>query len=224
METAKKLAKAVEIKTEVGKPAKLAPYLKRNIYHFSAAKSFAQMEYYRDGMIDKKGNIKSFGTFKKWVADSGEMFNERHLKVEYDMAHSSALMAKVWDELDSELVEFSTVGDKNVRPMHARLDKFTAPKNDPIWRKMCPPLEWGCRCKIGPGKATTQKKMTSKEAYDLVKDDIKGTVFENNTGVSKVVFNENHPYFQAANGKEKQLNWSNYGMDKICKSSAKSRH
>lgn len=173
------------------------------------------MEYYRNGMVDKKGDIKSFSTFKKWVANSGEMFNERHLKVEYDMAHSSALMAKTWDELDSDLVEFNTAGDRNVRPKHALLDKFTAPKNDPIWRRICPPLDWGCRCKIGPGKSTTPKKLSNKEAYNIVKDDVKGTVFENNTAVSKIIFNDNHPYFQNANGKEKQLTWSNYGLQSI---------
>ncbi len=217
LQTAKKLNKAVKVTTKNGKGAKLEPYLKRNIYHFSAAKSYAQMQYYRDGMVDKNGNIKSFDTFKKWVADSGEMFNIQHLKVEYDMAHSSALMAKAWDELDSDLVEFSTAGDNQVRPKHALLDKFTAPKSDAIWRRICPPLEWGCRCKIGPGNKNTPRKLTNTEAYNIVKDEVKGTIFENNTAVSKIIFNENHPYFQNANGKEKQLNWSNYGMDKISK-------
>lgn len=217
LETAKRLSKAVKVTTELGTPSKLEPYLKRNIYHFSAAKSFTQMQYYRDGMVDKNGNIKSFSSFKKWVANSGEMFNEKHLKVEYDMAHSSALMAKAWDELDSDLVEFTTVRDRNVRPNHALLDKFTAPKSDPIWRRICPPLDWGCRCKITAGNANTKRKLTNTEAYNIVKDDVKGTVFENNTAVSKIIFNDKHPYFQNANGKEKQLTWSQYGMQPLDK-------
>lgn len=221
LETAKRLFEAVNaggvVNSSNTKVASLAPYLKRNIYHFSSAKSYAQMEYYRNGMLDKKGNIKSFDTFKKWVANSGEMFNENHLKTEYNMAHSSALMARAWEELDSDLVEFSTVRDRNVRPKHALLDKFTAPKSDPIWKRICPPLDWGCRCKIVPGKATTPRKLTNTEAYNIVKEDVKGTVFENNTAVSKIIFNDNHPYFQNANGKEKQLNWSQYGMQSIDK-------
>lgn len=221
LSTAKKLFEAVNpggvVKSNSGKIKSLEPYLKRNIYHFSAAKSFTQMQYYRDGMLDKKGNIKSFSSFKKWVADSGEMFNEKHLKTEYDMAHSSALMAQVWDELESELVEFNTAGDSYVRPPHALLDKFTAPKSDPIWRRICPPLAWGCRCKIGPGKGTTPKKLTNKEAYNIVKDDVKGTIFENNTAVTKIIFNDKHPYFQTANGKEKNLTWSNYGLQDLKK-------
>lgn len=175
------------------------------------------MQYYRDGMVDKNGDIKSFPAFKKWVANSGEIFNVNHLKVEYDMAHSSALMAQVWDELDSEYIEFSTAGDRRVRESHALLDKFTAPKNDPIWKRVFPPLDWGCRCKIGPGKANTPKKLTNKEAYNLVKDDVKGTVFENNAAISKVIFNDRHPYFQDANGKEKLLTWNNYGLQPINK-------
>ncbi|MCU7615650.1 phage minor head protein [Chryseobacterium sp. PBS4-4] len=214
LQTAAKLNKAIEVSE---KPTSLEPYLKRNIYHFSAAKSFAQMQYYRDGMVDENGNIKSFQTFRKWVANAGEMFNERHLKVEYDMAHSSALMAQSWDEMDSELIEFSTAGDRRVRPKHALLDKFTAPKSDPIWRRICPPLDWGCRCIIVPGNPNTKKKLTNTEAYNIVKEDVKGTVFENNSAVSKIIFNDKHPYFQNANGKEKQLSWSQYGMEPITK-------
>lgn len=217
LQTAKKLNDAIQVNTILGEPSKLESYLKRNIYHFSAAKSYAQMEYYRDGMVDNKGNIKSFDTFKKWVADSGEMFNVNHLKTEYNMAHNSALIAEAWEHLDSELVEFTTAGDRKVRPSHAKLDKFTAPKDDPIWKKICPPLEWGCRCHIVPGNPNTPKKLNNTEAYNLVKAEVKGTVFENNPADTKVIFNNNHPYFQQANGKEKQLAWNQYGMDSVSK-------
>jgi len=41
-----------------------------------------------------------------------------------------------------------TVGDDRVRPAHAALDGLTRPKNDPIWNKYVPPLDWNCRCQL----------------------------------------------------------------------------
>jgi SPP1 gp7 family putative phage head morphogenesis protein len=44
--------------------------------------------------------------------------------------------------------QFLTVGDDRVRPSHAELDGFTAPKNDKIWDVLRVPLDHGCRCSI----------------------------------------------------------------------------
>lgn len=43
-------------------------------------------------------------------------------------------------------MQFLTVGDERVRKAHAALDGFTAPRNDPIRRRLRPPLSHGCRC------------------------------------------------------------------------------
>lgn len=217
--TAKKLLEAITLDgNDMDVATNLESYLKRNIFHFAAAKSFVEIKYFRDGMVDENGRIKGFGTFHKWIADSGEIFNSTYLKAEYDMAHMSAIMAHKWETLDTEYLEFNTVGDNRVRPSHRALDKFTAPKSDPVWRKMYPPLDWGCRCTVIPGKETTKQKLTPDEAYNMVKPEIQNTIFENNVALSKVIFKNDHPYFVNAAGKEKQLSWENYGlhsMDKI---------
>lgn len=50
------------------------------------------------------------------------------------------------EEDEFPLMQFHTVGDDRVRLEHARIDGFTAPKNDPIWQRLKPPLDHGCRC------------------------------------------------------------------------------
>lgn len=47
-------------------------------------------------------------------------------ETEYNHAYQSAIMAHKWEAMDTEYLEYSTVGDSNVRPEHQALDKFTA--------------------------------------------------------------------------------------------------
>ena len=44
--------------------------------------------------------------------------------------------------------EYVTVGDTEVRPEHAALHGFRAPKDHPIWDTMMPPNGWNCRCTV----------------------------------------------------------------------------
>ena len=42
--------------------------------------------------------------------------------------------------------KYVTVGDDRVRPEHAGLEGVTAPKDDPIWKRIWPPNGYACRC------------------------------------------------------------------------------
>lgn len=194
----------------------LSEYLQRNIYAFSAAKSFYQMQYYRDMMIGNDGKLLSYDAYKKRIADAGELFNNTHLRTEYQHAYQSAIMAHQWESLQTDYLEYSTVGDERVRPEHQALDKFTAPKNHPIWHKIYPPNGWACRCTVIPGKVhNSEKKMTVSEAGKMMKDYLKDTPFDNNVGISRLVFSDGHPYFQNTKGKIMNLSWEQYGLDNI---------
>lgn len=196
----------------------LVAALQKNIYPFSAAKSLVQMNQYRDMMIGADGKLLNFTSFKKVVADQGEIFNNRYLQAEHQHAMQSAIMAHKWDTLDSEYIEFSTVGDSRVRFEHKKLDKFTAPKNDLVWRRIYPPLAWNCRCTVIPGIAqNSEKKMTSNEAGAMAKPWVKDTIFDNNVGLSKVIYKDNHPYFQNAKGDQHNLSWEQYGLQPLNK-------
>lgn len=194
----------------------LAEKLKQNIYSFSAAKSFTQMQYYRDMMIGDDGNILGKGSFVKRIADTGEIFNKKFLETEYENAYYSAIMADKWDRFgEDDYLQYSTVGDSHVRPSHAALDKYTAPKNAAFWVTNYPPNGWNCRCTVIPGKGNEQNKLTEKEAGNQLKAENRDTPFYNNVGLSKLIFKNNHPYFVNSRGKEMNLSWEQYGMQNI---------
>ncbi len=137
----------------------------------------------------------------------------RFLNTEFNTAQQSAIMAHKWAVLDTEYLEFSTVGDDRVRPEHAVLDKFTALKSDPVWKKIYPPLAFNCRCTVIPGKkVNNEKKMTAIEAAKAINPHIKNTPFDNNVGLSRLIFNDNHPYFKNVDGEVKNLSWQQYGL------------
>ncbi|HFG0470804.1 minor capsid protein [Flavobacterium psychrophilum] len=194
----------------------LASYLQRNIYAFSAAKSYTQMLHFRNLMIGEDGKLLGYGSFKKAIADQGAMFNDLYLKTEYNNAYNSVIMAHKWETLQTDYLEYSTVGDDRVRPEHKLLDKFTALKTDPAWRRIYPPLQWNCRCTVVPGKAiNSEKTMTGIEASKMIKPYVKDTPFDNNVGISKLIFTDNHPYFQNVKGEIKNLSFEQYGLQSL---------
>lgn len=194
--------------------AVLASALRNNIYAFSAAKSFVQMKHFRDLMIDKDGKIKSDSAIRKAIADEGTVFNDRYLQAEIHVAKYSAIMAHKWDTLDAEYLEYSTVGDNRVRLTHKMLDRFTALKSDPVWNKIYPIKDFGCRCTVIPGKAqnVAKNRMSNLDAEKMMSAETKGTMFDNHVGKTRVIFTDKHPYFIDAAGKQKQLSWEQYGL------------
>lgn len=195
----------------------LKSYLTRNIYHFSAAKNLTELMAFRDMMADPKtGDILSYSEFRKRIQDLGVQFNEAWLETEFNTAVSTAISAHKWESMDAEYLEFTTVGDGRVRPEHAILDGLTYPKNHPIWNKMTPPLSYNCRCGLKPGLARNYKPQDADNDEKYVGGLVKDTIFDNNPGVTRLVFNKEHPYFEnLATGKLKELKYSNYGLQKL---------
>ncbi|MGV9003969.1 phage head morphogenesis protein [Flavobacterium sp.] len=176
---------------------RLQKALRVNLFEFAAAKTTMQMEHYRELMTNQKKEIISFESFRKIVANEGEVFNNNYLKTEFNLTKQAAIMAVKWQELDAEYLQFSTVGDDRVRPEHKLFDKFTAKKTDPIWKRLYTPLDWGCRCTIIPGKETLlNKTYDSAWAEKMVDPLVKNTIFDNNVGMTLEIFNKTHPYFK----------------------------
>jgi hypothetical protein len=170
---------------------------KLNIEQFSYAKTLTQFSLFKDFIFDEKGKIQSFGTVKKAVADTGAIFNQNYLRAEHQFVTQTAIMANKWETMDAEFLEFSTVGDSHVRPEHRLFDKFTAPKTDPIWKRLYTPLDWGCRCTVIPGIARNiSKEYNSEWANKVVDPLVKGTIFDNNAALTGTVFTNKHPYFK----------------------------
>lgn len=221
LKTAEKLMSAInkasaEMKIPEESKSQLASYLQKNIYAFSAAKSFTQMQYYRDMMIGEDGNIIGVGSYIKRIANEGEVFNKKYLEAEYENAYYSAIMAEQWDRYgDEQLLQYTTVGDRHVRESHRILDRHTAKKSDPFWKTNYPPNGWSCRCSVVPGNENYVNKLTDQEAGRQLKAENRDSPFWNNVGESKVIFKDNHPYFRNANGKETNLSWEQYGMQTL---------
>jgi hypothetical protein len=169
----------------------------QNIEQFSYAKTLTQFHLFKDAVFNDKNQQRSFESVKKIVADTGEVFNKNYLSAEHKYVTQSAIMARKWETLDSEYLQFSTVGDSAVRPEHRIFDKFTALKTDKIWLRLYTPLAWGCRCTVIPGIARNLSKAYNSEwAYTMVDPLVKDTIFDNNAALSNVIFNDKHPYFK----------------------------
>lgn len=179
----------------------------QNLEAFSYAKTLTQFNLFKEAVFNDKGQLQSFATVKKAVADTGEVFNNNYLRAEHQFVTQSAIMAHKWETLDAEYLEFTTVGDRRVRPEHKLFDKFTALKSDPIWRRLYTPLDWGCRCTVIPGiSKNVSKEYNSEWANKVVDPLVKGTIFDNNVALTKVIFNDKHPYFKASKTNKLQDN------------------
>jgi SPP1 gp7 family putative phage head morphogenesis protein len=199
--------------------AGVAARIQNNLYSFSAAKTFTQMNEMRDQIYDGD-KVRSFDEFRDKVAQMGVDFNETYLQTEYNTTVSSGQLADRWqDYKDAEEqypnLQYTTVRDDRVREAHRVLDYTTLPMNDPFWNKYYPPNDWNCRCTVIQMDADA-KLSDAKEAGKLAKTDAKvPPLFQNNVGKSNVIFKDDHPYFQNAAGQVKDLNYKSYGLDSI---------
>ena len=79
-------------------------------------------------------------------------YNEGYLKTVFYTNIYSVFNAGRYKNLmsdeNTEWLKYVTAGDDFVRPEHAKLHGFVAPKTDPIWDTIWPPNDFGCRCKV----------------------------------------------------------------------------
>lgn len=173
--------------------------LSRNIYHFSAAKTFQQVYDLQQGLIVDGFKV-SFSDYKKYATAIVDQYNKNWLKVEYNTTIMSAMAASEWQTVYNQrsqfpLLQYQTVRDGRVRPDHARLDNIVRPVNDVFWNSFYPPNGWQCRCIVvqlekGAAEITQLSAADKKE----IKKDVP-EVFRNNPGKSGKIFADHHPYF-----------------------------
>lgn len=102
------------------------------------------------------------GDVQAWLDDAAQVFdaigiselNPSYWKLVMRNATQGAYnggKTTIYDEADPEefpLKEFNAVNDSRTRAEHAALDNFRAPKDDPIWQRLTPPLGHYCRCTV----------------------------------------------------------------------------
>ncbi len=157
--------------------------LRANIHRFSSASTW---------VIAKKLN-KLVKNTKDWTEFKHKAINEgktvlAHLHTEYLHAHSVGQNASSWlrasENTDVVDLMYQTIGDKRIRPEHAKWDGIVAPVGDKIWDKLYTPNGWRDRCEIIEiPKGSRKLSDTSKVTYEGI-----GKGFDYNVGKEKENF------------------------------------
>lgn len=179
-------------------------YLKRNMFVFSAAKSYRQLEFINQKLLDDKGQFKTFADFKKAVTEKvNGTYNKTYLQAEHQTAKGTILHARKWQQIQRSKhlypnLLYVTAGDERVREEHRGLAGTIRPVDDPFWDEFYPPNGWRCRCTVRPVRQEPTDMPT--EQPEILPD------FKKNVGKSGYVFSKNHPYFKFdAEDKAKQI-------------------
>ena len=170
--------------------------LKKNIYAFSGAKTYAQLEALNQLLYDKDGKLRPFNEFAVYAKKLNRQYNENYLQAEWQTARTAAQMAEKWERLLETAdifpnLKFRTVGDDRVRPEHEKLNGIVRPINDPFWSKYYPPLDWRCRCDV---------VATGEDENDYDEDDFPPVQFKGNVGKDKEIFTKKGTFFKLAAG------------------------
>lgn len=196
--------------------------LQSNLYAFSSAKTFSQIQELQNAIRDAKGNLRPYADFKIEALKINDQYNLNWLQTEYNNALNSSISAANWQRQikDSDLfpyLVYQTIGDSNVREEHQRLDGIKLPINDDFWNTNYPPNDWGCRCEA-INDSDPNGLTESDEAAQRGVGSIRNKMFKNNPGKTGIIFKANHPYFKAAGKTMTELKAvQNYGLPTVDK-------
>lgn len=185
--------------------------LRENVYVFSAAKTYQEVRAISSLMVDSDGNRIPFTEFKEQAKQMFHDYNQAYLKTEYDCAIGQSRSASLWNDIQQNketlsMLVYQTVEDDRVRPEHAELDGIARPVDDPFWDNFMPPNDWGCRCIVIQEDESVKETDLSTRTIDEPPP-----LFQMNSGKDKIVFKEDHPYFDVARG-DKELAKINFGL------------
>lgn len=174
---------------------KLVVEMRRNLYTFASAKSYAQLQTLNQALYTQDGKIRPFNEFSQIVRKINNNYNKNWLQAEYQTARTAGQMAMKWQRIqqDKDLfpnLRYRTVGDDRVRDEHEILNGIIKPVDDPFWATKYPPLAWRCRCDV----VQTAEKVTNEKLEDLPKSD-----FDGNVGMDGEIFTKNLKFFKLLN-------------------------
>lgn len=172
--------------------------LKQNLYAFSSAKTYAQLEAINRLLVDADGKLRPYNEFEQLAKKTGLLYNKNYLQAEYQTARTSAQMIDKWERLQETKdlfpnLKFRTVGDDRVRDKHRALNGIIKPIDDKFWDKYYPPLDWRCRCDV---------VATAEDADDKLPKDLPEPQLKEHVGKSQEIFTKKGTYFKLANTKE----------------------
>lgn len=179
--------------------------LEQNIYHFSAAKTLAEVQQLNQAFR----NAKSFSDFKERAGVIIDSYDRRWLRTEYQTALLTAQAAANYNRLSADAAlypvwVYRTVNDGRVRDEHLALDGLRLPYNDPRWDKIFPPNGWNCRCRVdadladrrNPPDYAAERRRADKF---MQSDEWKRAVrhgFDSNRAKANIIFSKNQMYIK----------------------------
>lgn len=94
-------------------------------------------------------------------------------------------MAQKWQDFERNTdtypnLKYEAILDERVRDKHKALNGFIAPFNHPIWKRLYPPIDWGCRCDVTQTDAPVSDDLPE---FNLKEE------FANNPALTGKVFN-----------------------------------
>lgn len=168
--------------------------LEKNVWQFSAAKTYSQLKEMSDALRKPDGTLRTFDEFRiQTTMITGKHL--RHLKTEYRTAVKGANMADRWNGIQERkhlfpLLEFIAIEDDRTSPLCRTLNGVIRPVDDPFWSKYYPPNHYNCRSTV---RQIKDGEITSEE--DIVEPDIP-EIFKVNLGQRGLAFPEDHAYFE----------------------------
>jgi SPP1 gp7 family putative phage head morphogenesis protein len=166
--------------------------LKKNLYTFAGAKSYAMLETVNKMLYSQDGKMRPFNEYSQLVRKVNAQYNKHWLQAEYQTARAAAQMANKWQKIQAEKelfpnLRYRTTGDGKVRDEHVMLNGIVKPVDDPFWGIYYPPNGWRCRCDV----VQTAEKVTQDKIADLDVPDMPG-----NVGIDEEIFTNNHKFFK----------------------------
>lgn len=170
--------------------------LTQNIWHFSSAKNYKELQNLSLALKNNEGKLRSFDEFKQQAIKINKKFDNVWLKTEYTQAVLSATSSARWVEYiknakDMPYIQYQTIGDKNVRNEHQLLNGITKKHDHSFWDTHFPPNGWRCRCSTIQLPTSNAHETNDKK---IPKISI-APMFKTNIAKTGIIFPKQHAYF-----------------------------
>lgn len=201
-----------------------------NLFQFSAAKTLAELQEL-NRLFRESG---SFAEFEREARKVCMAFNRDWQRTEYDTALLTAEAASNYRRLMGKTKlfpywEYRTVGDDRVRPSHRRLEGIVLPCSDARWKKIFPPNDWRCRCRVVPRMAHEVTKEVVETSQQRVDEFFATATWKKaaaqgwgvNRALTGEVFTQNQFYIRRFQDKASKLlgrlYYNDWGLDSFAK-------
>lgn len=207
--------------------------VQNNIFAFSGAKTYAEMQELRDAVYEN-GKLLSPGDFRRRARQINARYNIHYLDTERQQVITAGTQGSRWIDFEETAdthpyLEYVTARDEHVREEHRRLEGLIYPIDDPFWESYYPPNGWRCRCTVRKHtereynhlkkqyESRARSSMPDSETGQKIAGKVVAKPFRHNVGTSEIFEWDGHPYFRA-NKEAKAMQLSavkHYGMKPV---------